>query len=206
MPSRPLISAPALTSPLTSPIRPNSIAVRQRTDKPTVSGDGVALGHRWLAKPLTPRGHPAMSLRLIRLMLATLLAHLGLAAMALVAMLLAIPLTVAAQAVAAQAPIDASTGVTVVVEVQLDTSTEPAAAMVALNDMRAMMKRQPGYLSETFLQNLNPANAPRYIHVSRWASMAYWSALFRAPEFARLNTHGNEHYRITASAFVPVEQ
>ncbi len=35
--------------------------------------------------------------------------------------------------------------------------------------------------------------------------MAHWAALFRAPDFARLSAHGNEHYMITASAFVPAE-
>jgi heme-degrading monooxygenase HmoA len=95
--------------------------------------------------------------------------------------------------------------VSVLIEVQLTSNTEPAAALVALNDMRSMMKSQPGYLSETFLQNLNPGNSPRYVHVSRWASMAYWAALFRTPEFSRLSAHGNEHYTISASAFVPAE-
>lgn len=60
-------------------------------------------------------------------------------------------------------------------------------------------------MAKTLLQNLNPANAPRFVHVSRWATMAYWAALFRAPEFVRLNAHGDEHYTIRASAFVPAE-
>jgi heme-degrading monooxygenase HmoA len=82
----------------------------------------------------------------------------------------------------------ASTGpVTVVVEVALAANATPAEALTAVNDMRAMMKRQPGYLSEEFLQNLNASNAPRYVHVSRWASMNYWAALFRTPEFSKLS-------------------
>jgi heme-degrading monooxygenase HmoA len=100
---------------------------------------------------------------------------------------------------------DLPIGVTVVVEVRLVSNAEPADALVALNDMRAMMKAQPGYVSEVFLQNLNPANAPRYVHVSQWVSMAHWAALFRAPAFAELNAHGQAHYAISASAFVPAE-
>jgi heme-degrading monooxygenase HmoA len=95
--------------------------------------------------------------------------------------------------------------VTVVVEVALAANATPAEALAAVNDMRAMMKRQPGYLSEEFLQNLNAGNVPRYVHVSRWASMTYWAALFRTPEFSKLSAHGNEHYTISASAFVPAE-
>ena len=105
-----------------------------------------------------------------------------------------------AQTVPAQA-----SPVTVVVEVALTANATPSEALAAINDMRAMMKRQPGYLSEEFLQNLNASNAPRYMHVSRWASMTYWSALFRAPEFSKLSAHGNEHYTISASAFLPAE-
>jgi heme-degrading monooxygenase HmoA len=95
--------------------------------------------------------------------------------------------------------------VTVVLEVALAANSTPAEALAAVNDMRAMMKRQPGYLSEEFLQNLNASNAPRYVHVSRWASMTYWAALFRTPEFSKLSAHGNEHYTISAGAFLPAE-
>jgi len=95
--------------------------------------------------------------------------------------------------------------VTVVVEVALASNATPSEALAALNDMRAMMKRQPGYLSEEFLQSLNSSNAPRYLHVSRWVSMTYWAALFRTPDFSKLNAHSNEHYTISASAFLPAE-
>jgi heme-degrading monooxygenase HmoA len=121
---------------------------------------------------------------------------------------IAILLSVLALAIA---PSSAQTGsasagpVTVVVEVALAANTTSSEALTALNDMRAMMKRQPGYLSEEFLQNLNASNSPRYVHVSRWASMTYWAALFQTPEFRKLNAHGNEHYTISTSAFRPTE-
>ena len=95
--------------------------------------------------------------------------------------------------------------VTVVVEVSLATNVTPSEALAAMTDMRVMMKRQPGYLSEEFLQNLNAGNVPRYVHVSRWASMTYWAALFRTPEFSKLSAHGHEHYTVSASAFQPAE-
>ena len=95
--------------------------------------------------------------------------------------------------------------VTVVVEVALAVNATPSEALAAMNDMRAMLKRQPGYLSEEFLQNLNASNVPRYLHVSRRASMTYWAALFRTPEFSKISAHGNEHYTISASAFLPAE-
>jgi heme-degrading monooxygenase HmoA len=105
----------------------------------------------------------------------------------------------------AQTALPSSGPVTVVVEVVLAANTSAPEALVALNQMRVLMKRQPGYMSEAFLQNLNPGNAPRFVHVSRWASMAYWAALFRAPEFTAFSAHGNEHFSIAVGAFLPVE-
>lgn len=95
--------------------------------------------------------------------------------------------------------------VTVVVEVALESGSTAAEALVALNDIRAMMKKQPGYLSEEFLQNLNASNKPQYIHVSRWVSMTYWAALFGTARFSQLSAHGNQHYTTSVSAFLPAE-
>lgn len=94
---------------------------------------------------------------------------------------------------------------TVAVKVALVANTTSSEALAALDDMRAMMKRQPGYLSEELLQNLNASKVSQYVHVSRWASMTYWAALFRTPEFSKLSAHGNEHYTLSASAFLPAE-
>ncbi len=103
---------------------------------------------------------------------------------------------------AAQTPPEPTSPVTVIVEITLPDDTVPSDALAAINDMRVMMKKQPGYVSEEFLQNLNAGNSPRYVHVSRWASMAHWSALFREPGFSTLSAHDNAHYTITASAFL----
>ena len=110
-----------------------------------------------------------------------------------------------AQAAPPEADSAAWVTVTVVVEIQLRPKTEAVQAHAAVDDLRAMLKRQPGFISEVFLKNLNPANAPQFIHVSRWASMARWAAWFNSPEFSELNAHGNEHFTLTAAAFVPAD-
>ncbi len=33
----------------------------------------------------------------------------------------------------------------------------------------------------------------------------YWAILFRTPEFSKFSAHCNEHYTVSASAFLPVE-
>jgi heme-degrading monooxygenase HmoA len=101
-------------------------------------------------------------------------------------------------------PVFAET-VTVLVEVTLAANTEPAEALAALNEMRDMMRRQPGYLSEAFLQNLNPGNSPRYVHLSRWASLAHWASVFRTPEFNQISAHGPAHYVVSTSAFLQAD-
>jgi heme-degrading monooxygenase HmoA len=106
----------------------------------------------------------------------------------------------------ASQPTGAAAGtVTVVIEMNLTSPGEPEAALVALRDMRAMVRTQPGFLSDELLRNFNAANVPAYVHVSRWTTMAYWSTVFLSPTFSQLSAHGNQHYTVTASAFVPVE-
>jgi heme-degrading monooxygenase HmoA len=108
--------------------------------------------------------------------------------------------TVSAQATANtnNLPADA---VTVVIQLTPVAGSKPELAAVAMNDMRAMIRKQPGYLSEEFLQNVNPSNAPAHVHVIRWASLKFWENVFISPEFAKLNAAGSKHYTVTASGF-----
>jgi heme-degrading monooxygenase HmoA len=91
--------------------------------------------------------------------------------------------------------------VTVVIQIAHAPGSKPDAAAAAMNDMRAMIRKQPGFLSEEFLQNVNPANAPGHVHVIRWASLKYWEGVFASPEFAKLNAAGSKLYTVSASAF-----
>ena len=104
----------------------------------------------------------------------------------------------AAAAVAVAATPDA---ITVVIQISLLPGAPQAQALAAMQDMRAMVKKQPGLLSEEFLQNLNPANTPTNVHVTRWAALKYWESVFTSAEFARLNAAGGKQYSVTASAF-----
>lgn len=94
---------------------------------------------------------------------------------------------------------------TVVVQVSLSPGARPEAVAAAMNDMRALVRKQPGFLGEEFVQNINAANNPRYVHVVHWASMSYWEGVFTSPEFARISAAGAGQYTILASAFRPVK-
>lgn len=95
----------------------------------------------------------------------------------------------------------ASDAVTVVIQITMAKDSKADAAVAAMTDMRAMVKKQPGFMSSEFLQNVNPANSPSYVHVVRWASLKYWESVFTSPEFAKLNAAGSKQYTVTASAF-----
>jgi heme-degrading monooxygenase HmoA len=111
----------------------------------------------------------------------------------------------AALPAAAQAPPASAGPVTVVVDVVLAPNSTADEALVALRDLRTMMRRQPGYLADDLLRNINPDTPPRFLHVSRWASMTYWALLFQSAEFGALQAHGNAHYTLSASAFLAAE-
>ena len=91
--------------------------------------------------------------------------------------------------------------VTVVIQIVVKPATKPEAVAAALSDMRNMIKKQPGYLSEEYLENVNPANSPTKVHVVRWASSKYWENVFTTPEFIKLNAAGSKLYTVSASAF-----
>lgn len=54
---------------------------------------------------------------------------------------------------------------TAVVEDVPAPNTMPTEALVAVNRMRALMKKQAGYVSEELLLSLNASNTPRFVHV-----------------------------------------
>lgn len=95
--------------------------------------------------------------------------------------------------------------VTVVIQITMVKDAKAEAAAAAMADMRAMVKKQPGFVSSEFLQNVNPANSPSHVHVVRWASLKYWESVFISPEFAKLNAAGSKQYTVTASAFKTVK-
>ena len=107
------------------------------------------------------------------------------------------PTIVRAQPTAA----NSSEAVTVVIQIAPAAGASRDAAASAMKDMIAMIKKQPGFVSDEFLQNLNPANAPSHVHVIRWVSLKYWENVFAAPEFAKLNATNSKLFSISASAF-----
>jgi heme-degrading monooxygenase HmoA len=95
--------------------------------------------------------------------------------------------------------------VTVVIQISLVPGARSDVALPVMNDMRALIRKQPGFLAEEFLENANPANSPRNVHVTRWASFKHWESVFASPEFAKLYAEGAKQYTITTSAFKTVK-
>ena len=99
----------------------------------------------------------------------------------------------------------ASDAITVVIQIVPIAGANQSATNTALKDMVALIKKQPGFLSDEFLLNLNPANTPSHVHVIRWASLKYWENVFIAPEFVKLNAANSKLFSISASAFKPAK-
>ena len=99
----------------------------------------------------------------------------------------------------------ASEAITVVIQIVPVAGANQSATNTALKDMVALIKKQPGFLSDEFLLNLNPANTPSHVHVIRWASLKYWENVFIAPEFVKLNAANSKLFSISASAFKPAK-
>lgn len=91
--------------------------------------------------------------------------------------------------------------VTVVIQLTLKPGKKREAANAVGRDIRALINRQPGLLSEEFLQNNNPSASPSYIHVTRWASFKDWESIFTSSELTKLQRAGANAYAITVSAF-----
>lgn len=108
--------------------------------------------------------------------------------------------TVNAQGSPAQGNLSPET-VTVVIQITLLPGTKPETAAAAMADMRAMIKKQPGFISSELLTNVNPKNSPTNVHVVRWASMKYWENVYASPDFAKPFAAGSKQYSVTASAF-----
>ena len=110
-------------------------------------------------------------------------------------------LSIHAAAPALAQPASPSEAVTVVIQINLNPGSPPPSASGPMNDMRALIKKQPGYLGGESLQNNNPSNSPAFVHVTRWAALKYWENVYLSPEFSQLNAAGAKHYSVSISAF-----
>ena len=94
---------------------------------------------------------------------------------------------------------------TIVIQINLHPGVDADAAVGAMNDMRALIRKQPGYLGGESLRNNTPGNAPAIIHVTRWAAIRFWEGVFLSPEFNQLNAAGVKKYSVTIGAFKQLE-
>ena len=110
-----------------------------------------------------------------------------------------------AQTAASAAMAGSPEAVTVVIQINVAPGAKADAANAAMDDMRAMIRKQPGFLGEEFLRNQNPANTPTHVHVIRWAALKYWESVFTSPEFLKLNAAAQKQMTISASAFKTIK-
>jgi heme-degrading monooxygenase HmoA len=98
-----------------------------------------------------------------------------------------------------------SGAVTTVIQITPLPGAKPEALDVAMRDMLALIKKQPGFIADEFLKNLNPGNTPSHVHVIRWAALKNWEAVFISPEFTKLNSANAKQFTVSVNAFMTVK-
>ena len=92
----------------------------------------------------------------------------------------------------------------VVVVLQLNPApgASPEAGEAHMTELVSFLRRQPGYIDGQFLRNVNPANTPRFVHVTRWKSFDDWEQLFVNESFVSEMDRQSPFISAEGSAFV----
>ncbi|MET3134071.1 heme-degrading monooxygenase HmoA [Oxalobacteraceae bacterium GrIS 1.11] len=101
---------------------------------------------------------------------------------------------------------DSAEGVTIVIPIN-EIGSSHEASVKAMQAIAAVVRKQPGLIAETLLENKNPANKPSHVHVTRWREQKNWTAVFNSAEFQQV-FHANSAYIAVsdgAAIFVPMK-
>ena len=74
-------------------------------------------------------------------------------------------------------------GVTIVIPLAAASGKSRADVVKAMQNIVAVIRKQPGLIDEVLMENKNPANKPTHVHVTRWREQKYWEAVFANAEF-----------------------
>lgn len=106
-----------------------------------------------------------------------------------------------AKPVAAEAP---TKEVVVVLQLNPAEGATREAADEHMEEIVSFLSKQPGYVGGQFLRNINRANSPRFVHVTRWKSFDNWEQLFVNPAVVNELDRQSPFIAGAASAFVEI--
>lgn len=99
-----------------------------------------------------------------------------------------------------------SDGITIVIPINaIGPSHE--ASVKAMKAIIAVVRKQPGLISETLMENKNPSNKPSHVHVTRWREQKNWEAMFANTEFQKVFQANSAYVTVNdgAGIFTPVK-
>ncbi len=95
-------------------------------------------------------------------------------------------------------------GVVVVLQLNPAQGATREAAEAHVEELVSFLAKQPGYVDGQFLRNINGANSPRFLHVTRWKSFSDWEQLFANAAFLSEISRQSPFVTGEGSAFVQV--
>jgi len=72
-------------------------------------------------------------------------------------------------------------GVTIVIPLAAGAGKSRDEAVKAMQNIAAVIRKQPGLLDEVLMENKNANNKFSHVHVMRWRDMKNWKAYLPAP-------------------------
>jgi len=100
----------------------------------------------------------------------------------MMALTAAIGMVVGAQA---QSKPAAPEGVTIVIPLAAAAGKSRDEVVKAMQNIVAVIRKQPGLIDEVLMENKNPANKPTHVHVTRWREMKNWEMVFANADFQK---------------------
>ena len=106
----------------------------------------------------------------------------------------------------ARAQAAAPEGVTIVIPLAAAPGKGRDEVVKAMQNIVAVIRKQPGLIDEVLMENKNPANKPTHVHVTRWRELKNWEMVFINPEFQKAMASNSAFFTVDgAGIYTPVK-
>ena len=97
-------------------------------------------------------------------------------------------------------------GVTIVIPLAAAAGKNRDEVVKAMQNIVAVIRKQPGLLDEVLMENKNPANKPTHVHVMRWRELKNWEMVFINAEFQKAMASNSAFFTVdSAGIYTPVK-
>jgi quinol monooxygenase YgiN len=96
--------------------------------------------------------------------------------------------------------------VTIVIPLAAAAGKSRDEVVKAMQNIVAVIRKQPGLIDEVLMENKNPANKPTHVHVTRWREMKNWEMVFANADFQKAMAANAGFFAVDgASIYTPVK-